>query len=114
MRINNGFGDTKAIRHRYNDINMYEITDTELDILENGASSDLYLEFAIACGSFCISFVIALCTCDFSNSPKTFNTFLVVSICTGIACVVLCLLWLRTRKSKTQVIESIRKQIVDE
>ena len=45
MRANNGFGDTVAIRHEIEQIGIYEVTETELSILESYSISDVFLCF---------------------------------------------------------------------
>lgn len=112
MRNNNGFGDTKAIIHQMDDINVYPVRDDQLDELEKGSNSDLYLEISLCLVSVFASFLCSLVVLDFDNTPKAYNFYTIVCIVTTIGALTFLLLWYRNRKSSKSIIRKIRNQRV--
>lgn len=113
MRKNNGFGDTRAKRHEIEDIDIYEVMDSELDILQSASSSDLFLDFGIGLASIFGSFLCALLTLHIEDISNTkFVIFLLICIVSGVATLVLFSLWLFSRKSKAETIAKIKSRKV--
>lgn len=113
MRKNNGFGDTRAKRHEIEDIDIYEVLDSELNILQSASSSDLFLEFGIGLASIFGSFLCSLLTLHIENISNTkFVVFLIICIVSGGATLVLLSLWLIFRKSKSEAIAKIKSRKV--
>lgn len=110
MRKNNGFGTTKAIFHKLDDIEVFPVTNEQLDQLEKGSSSDLFLEIGLCLVSVFASFFCSLVVLEFSNTPKAFVFFLLVCILSGLLSVIMLLLWHRSRKDKSDIITKIRSQ----
>lgn len=110
MRKNNGFGDTKAIIHQMDDINVYPVTDNQLDELEKGSNSDLYLEISLCLVSVFASFLCSLIVLNFNNTPKAYDFYAIVCIVTSIGSLTFLLLWYRNRKSNKNIIKKIRNQ----
>ena len=109
-RDNNGFGETKAIRHRIEKIDIYEVTEDELSKLTSNKASDIYLEFAIALVSIFASFLCALLVADFKTYPVAFVVFLLVTIVTGIISLMLFCLWYRFKGKKNDILRKIRER----
>lgn len=114
MRENNGFGATKAIMHKMDDIEVFPVTKDQLDLLENGSNSDLFLEIAICLVSVFASFLCSLISLDFTSNEVAFNVYLVICLVTGPSSVVLFLLWWRNRKHKNTLIQRIKSQEIEE
>lgn len=114
MRKNNGFGSTKAIYHQMHDIEIFPVTDDQLDELEKGTNSDLYLEFGLCLISVFASFLCSLLVLDFSSSPKAFQFYSVICVVTGPFAILLLILWWRNRKDTTKLINKIRSQKKEE
>lgn len=115
MRKNNGFGDTKAILHQMNDFNVYQVTDSDLEQIESGSNSDLYLEIALCSISVFASFLCTLLTLDFNNNnTKEYPIYVIVTIISAIAAVVFLLLWYRNRRNARSIIDKIKSQKVVE
>ena len=113
MRKNNGFGDTKAKRHEIEDIDIYEVLETELDILEKNSVSDLCLEFGIATTSVFFSFLCALLVFDFDKqSLKVYNFFLFTCIISFLASLILLSIWGTTHKNKKEIINKVKARKV--
>lgn len=113
MRENNGFGTTKAILHKLDDIEIFPVTADQLDELEKGSNSDLFLDFGIALASIFASFLCSLIVLDFEKSPKAFVFFVIICTVTGILATLMFALWGLNRKNKHQLINKIRKQSVE-
>lgn len=114
MRKNNGFGDTKAILHQMNDFNVYQVTDSDLEQIESGSNSDLYLEIALCSISVFASFLCTLLTLDFKDNTKEYPIYVIVTIVSAIAAVVFLLLWHRNRRNARSIIDKIKSQKVVE
>jgi len=97
-------------RGKVDSLSVYEITDYELDILERGSPSSLYLNFGIFLLSTSVSFLVALLTTTI-QSNRTFTVFVVLVVVGIISGIVLMGLWYRTRQSASKVIAKIRSRI---
>lgn len=106
----NSTGGTTVRKYVVDEVVIYEVKESELDELERGSQSDLYLEFSIACVSTFISFLIALFTVDFPENTNTEVIFVCVDVIMAIAGAIFGSLWIRQRKNKFKVIESIKKR----
>lgn len=58
---------TEVIANKIGRINSYEVSETELTILEDGDNGGLIFSIAVSFISFSISFLISLFTCDFKS-----------------------------------------------
>ena len=69
-------GAVKIKRAKYDSLCLYEVTESELEVLEKGSPSSIYLNFSVFLLSIAISFTIALLTVKI-ESIKLFTCFLV-------------------------------------
>lgn len=97
-------------RGRVDSVDLYEVKEHELEILENGEQTGLYLNFAIFLLSLAFSGILTLSTATFTNS-KIENTFLFISILGVLGGFFLLILWWRGRKSIKQVVKKIKDRI---
>lgn len=111
MRENNGFGDTIAVRHEIEEIVIYEVTETELDVLQRYSVIDIYFDIAIATTTLFLSSGVSLFAIDFTKQAKWVDV-LYVSIC--IASVLTAasawFLWGFTKNGKKDLIEKIKSR----
>lgn len=114
MRKNNGFGTTRIIRHKMGDIEVFPVTKEQLDEIEKGSNSDLFLEIALCLISVFASFLCSLLVIDFVSYPNAFNFYLFICIISGLASIIMFVLWWRTRKNKHELINKIRSQAIEE
>ena len=91
-------------------LNIYEVTEDELERLETGGSDSIFLNFAIFTLSIAISFLITLFTTRI-ESERTYNTFLVITIVGFILGIILILVWWKSRSSIKGLIRKIRERI---
>ena len=106
----NSTGGTTVRKYVVDEVAIYEVKESELDELERGSQSDLFLEFAIACITTFISFLIAIMTADFPEKSNTEVVFVCVDVIMALAGTLFVFLWLRQRKDKSKVIAAIRKR----
>ena len=115
MVENESFGGTnpRIRRGRVDSLTIYEITEAELETLENGSPASLHLNFAIFFISTAISFLTALLTTTISN--LRIYCFFVVVVVVGFALgLILGVLWYRERKSATLLSKKIRQRVPPE
>lgn len=103
----------KIRRGRVGSLSLYEITDTELEILEKGSPSSIYLNFSIFLLSMATSFLIALCTSS-AISERTFTVLVLLIILGYVLGGLLIVLWLQNRKSVAEVVKKIKSRIPPE
>lgn len=106
-RDKNGFGQTKLYRHPIDKIDVFEITEKELEDLGNN-NSDLFLEFGIFSGSVCVSFVCSLFAINKENSPTIFYIFFIICIVTGLFFIFLIILWYRNKGNRKEIIMTVK------
>jgi hypothetical protein len=97
-------------RGRVESVDLYEIKDSELDLLEHGGPADLQLNFAVFLFSIAFSAICALATATFANKTVE-SAFLVVSVIGVLLGAYLIISWLRVRSSTKEVCARIRKRI---
>lgn len=89
---------------------MYEVADHELDLLEKGSPSSIYLNFAIFCLSTGLSFTINILSLDI-QSIKIFTVFLVFSTIGILVGLILIFLWYRSRSTISEIVKKIRGRV---
>jgi hypothetical protein len=104
-------GELKINRHKVDYLTLYEITESELEIIENGTPSSLYLNFAIFLLSMAVSFMTSLLTVDYEGKQTLFLIFLVLTILGFIIGVFLIILWWWTKQDFNKTIQRIKNRI---
>jgi hypothetical protein len=112
---NNNIGDKplRVRRGRVDSVDLYEVKEHELEILENGEPTGIYLNFSIFLLSIALSCISALCTATFDKAIIE-NSFLFLSIIGILGGVFLIVLWWRGRKSIKLIIQKIKNRIPPE
>ena len=100
-------------RGRVESVDLYEIKENELELLEKGAPSGLFLNFAVFLLSLAFGAITTLSTATFANTSIQ-TLFVVVSVVGVLGGTFLIILWWRSRESITQVIRHIRGRIPPE
>jgi len=97
-------------RGRVESVDLYEVKDSELDLLEKGSPATLQLNFAVFLLSIAFTSIAALCTATFEwDVSKTVFVFIsVVGILMGGY---LFISWWRTRSSISATVDVIRNRI---
>ena len=100
-------------RGRVDSVDLYEIKDSELDLLERGSPIDLQLNFAIFLFSIAFTAIAALATATFTSG--TAKTVFIVVVVVGILLGgYLLISWARSRHSLREVCKRIRSRIPPE
>lgn len=107
---NEGAVSLRIIRGPLDSLSLYEITDYELEVLEEGTPSSTFLNFAIFFLSTGASFLTTLVTVDIPIGP-TFVIFVVLSTIGIGASIVLFVLWQRTRSKVKNLIKKIKARV---
>ena len=101
---------TKVSRHHIEIVNIYEVSESELKELEVGNDADTFLNIGMSCVSFALACLLSALTSSFENDFwKIFTCCLIVIF--GLAGLILLILWRNKRKSKSNVIETIRNRV---
>ncbi|MEX6625286.1 hypothetical protein [Tenacibaculum salmonis] len=103
--------NVKVKRHKFDSLTIYEVSESELDIIEKGSPSSIYLNFAIFLISVAASFLASLLTNDYTNKQNTFIVFLVITILGFIIGLFLIILWLRTKNDFDEAIKKIKERV---
>lgn len=109
-----GENEFRVIRGRVGSVSLYEITDSELNLLEKGSPSSIYLNFAIFLSSVGFSFLITLLATPIPDTAvKTFVTFLVFTIIGLLGGILLFIIWWRMKGEVSDVVQRIKGRIAD-
>jgi len=73
-------GSTTIKRGSIGSVSVYEISDYELSVFEQGGSSSVALNFCIFLYSISVSGIIVLSTVDLSKDNRLFTIFFVISV----------------------------------
>jgi len=100
-------------RARFDTLTIYEVSDSELEILEQGSPDSILLNFSIFLLSTAISFTITLLSTTI-QSNRTYTCFVASTVVGYVVGVLLLLLWWRNRKSVSKTVDAIRKRLPPE
>lgn len=100
----------KIRRGRVASVDLYEVKDSELDLLEKGSPATIQLNFAVFLLSLAFSSIAALCTATFKWSLAQ-TAFLLVAVVGILMGAYLLMCWKKTRTSITEVVRAIRDRI---
>ena len=101
----------KVKRHKFDSLTIYEVSESELDTIEKGSPSSIYLNFAIFLLSIAASFLASLLTNDYSNKQNTFIVFLLITIVGFVIGGFLIILWFRIKNDFDQTIKKIKDRV---
>ena len=103
----------KVRRARVGSIDIYEIKDTELEILEKGGPAETQFNFAVFLFTLAFSSIIALSTATF-KSDIVQTTFVVVAVVGSLWGLYLFIQWKRNKTSVRNLVKDIRNRMTDE
>ncbi len=104
-------------RGAYARLTILEVEVSELDQLAQGSPDSLYLNFAIFLLSGALTALVALLTLPSDKSSPTSATFIVFVVITTVGLIVgmfLLLVWLRKRRSVSDLVQSIKNRLPPE
>ncbi|HJW32457.1 MAG TPA: hypothetical protein VJ505_03735 [Holophagaceae bacterium] len=97
-------------RGRVDSLTIYEITDYELDVLEAGSPSSVFLNFAVALICLAIGGVYSMLTATY----KTTTAYLIALLITIVGFIIggiLIFLWYRSNHSITAIVKRIKARV---
>ncbi len=97
-------------RAKLNSLDIYEITDDELERLERGGSDTTFLNFAIFTISVAASFIVSLFTIKI-ESDRIYIAFLTTIILGFLAGAILLILWWKSRRSTKGLVKKIKDRM---
>jgi len=97
-------------RARIDCLNIYEISEGELEILEKGSPGSIFLNFAIFLIGSAFTLLVAILTTDI-KSNNTYIIFVVLTVIGLLSGLLLLFLWYRNNKSISRLIEIIRSRL---
>jgi len=100
-------------RGRCDSLDIYEVTEGELEILKKGSPNSIFLNFSIALLSLALSFLATLLTVKI-ESNRSFYVFVILTVIGFITGIVLLVLWVVGRNDFKETINKIEKRIENE
>lgn len=100
---------TEVVSYKIGKIKSYEVTETELSILEDGDDGGIYLNIAIAFLSTSASFLISLVTCDF-KSDTTKGMFIAASLLLFLFGFIFTIMYYRLNRKTKELYRKIKNR----
>lgn len=100
----------KVRRAEMDSICIYDVTEDELEILEKGSPSSLYLNFSLFLLSAAISFLASLIFTEIP-STKVFTVFAIITVVGFVLGLILLIFWYRDFRSSTSVAKRIKDRL---
>ncbi len=97
-------------RGKVDSINIYEITDSELEMLESATPTGILFDIGLACLSVAITLSVSLSSTTIEDE-RTYYTFLIVLVVGYLAFGAFTVIWLVTRTSVKKATQKIRSRL---
>jgi hypothetical protein len=96
-------------RGSYKELTLYDVEESELELLAQGSPDSLYLNFAIFLLSSAVAFLTSLLTAVLSD--RIFTVFVIITCVGFIVGILLLVIWLRKRRSISVLVQKIRDRL---
>jgi hypothetical protein len=100
-------------RARIDTLNIYEVSESELQMLANGSPDSIFMNFAIFLLSVAISLFIVLLTTNIEYA-RVFYIFVIITVIGFIGGFLLLALWWWYRRSVSSIFDQIRRRMPPE
>ena len=109
-------GEKISVRRRkIGSVTIYDVTETELTILEKGTDASVWLNFFIATISVGVSFLISLLTVEWGEGISFLHiVFVCVTIIMFLSAAVCFVFWRKGRGQHKETIKTIRARSIQE
>ena len=97
-------------RARYQQLTIFEVSDTELAMIERGSPESAFLTFSVFFLSSGLSFTIALLTTNI-ESIRTFTVFVVLATLGLVVGSILFSVWLWNRRTREAIFQQVRSRL---
>ncbi len=94
-------------RARIGSISVYDVTEDELEIIEQGPIGSVYLNICVASFSIGLTFILTLTTATFSDL-RWFTVCVVIAVLTIMSGIITLIIWLQNRKNYGKVFKRIK------
>lgn len=94
-------------------LTIYEISESELEMIERGTPDSLSLTISVFLFSTAVSFSVSLATTTI-DSDRTFQVFIIITVLGYILGLILLIIWLFNRKSTKSILKGIRCRSIPE
>lgn len=102
-------------RRKIGSVTIYDVTETELTILEKGTDASVWLNFFIATVSIGASFLVSLLTAEWGEELSLIQVvFICLTIIMFLAAVVCFVFWRRGRGQHKETIKTIKERTIQE
>lgn len=100
-------------RRKIGSVTIFDVTETELTILEKGTDASVWLNFFIATLSIGVSFFVSLLTAEWSNSISlTRIIFICITVIMFLAAIICFVFWKREQGQHKETIMKIRERSI--
>lgn len=96
--------------HSIGNFEIFEVKEEELELIENGLGESIFFNLVIAFLSITISFLIAIFSIEYTESPITYIFYMLAIMVGAVASIISFFLWFPKRKNIPKIIEKIRKR----
>lgn len=114
---NQGYQGEKIDVHRRKiySVTIYDVTESELSILEKGTDASVWLNFLIGSFSVAVSFLISLLTAKWGEGFSiTQLVFICVTIIMFVVAAICVVFWIRGRGEHKTTIKTIKERTIQE
>lgn len=103
-------------RRKIDAVTIYDVTESELMILEKGTEASVWLNFFIGTVSIAVSFLVSLLTVEWDKATVSLTqiVFICITIIMSISAVACFVFWRRGRGQHQETIKIIRERTIQE
>lgn len=101
--------EPRIVRAPLKELTIYDVSESELESIERGGPESLFFSFAVFFISTAISLTVTLATTEI-KSERLHSGFMIVTVVSYASFLVLGALWIRSLRSKKNIISCIRNR----
>jgi hypothetical protein len=103
--------DFHVKRGKVDSISIYEVSESEITILETGSPNSIYLNFFTFLFATFLSFMTTLVTVSFNEKVLLQTIFIIIAVVSGFLSIMTFILWIRGKNQLSEVIKRIKNRI---
>lgn len=100
---------SEVITPKTHKVIVYFVNETELNVLERGSTSSLFLTFGLSLFTIFCSFIIVLLSTPI-QSDRVFDIFVIIASVSFTSSIILLVLWRRTADETANIIRCIKER----
>jgi hypothetical protein len=106
-----GNKDFYVKRGKVDSVSIYEVSESEITILETGSPNSIYLNFFTFLFAIFLSFMTTLLTVSFNEKILLQTIFIIIAVVSGFLSIMVFILWIRGKDQLSEVIKRIKSRI---